>query len=882
MNQQLTRLGKFVRKYWRVIVSYLYLSAIFLLGLPYAACRQPEIFLTIASRAVATLFIGGVVLAIGFGLISYEFRKQIRSYLRLIGTLKYSLIFGLLLVYLPLTACDKFPLHSLLGSLFVELDPLNVLIISSLVIVAMWSLAFTQGVTIDSVEARYNIGDRAMMKRGDHIWEKGYIPKKAYEFFNSDIRELQLGLYTLLSFIGIGIITLPAEQEGSLLSTLRAIFLAVLTALAGLFLGLLFVYFINKAIGRFIRPLYEDEYTPLPKEIATSFDTLRETTSMRLEPMLEKGGARFSQRFSNPLTSSISRFSTWQAIRKWGHEKSKWFLDNKIVKWVYNRLGAFFYALFPAPEHLAALLIGLGLFLLFNLYRLIYPFNPNIHPLPYLYVLIITLIFFISGLDFQFARIRIPFLPILILCVYIGYNYFQVDYFYPIERVETPINQALKPVEVARGSQARENLVIVASTGGGIWASGWTTAALKGLITERPELLHEIRLLSTVSGGTLGAAYFIHDLCHAPEDPASLARADQEAFMSAVFAKSVTSSLSATTYGFAYYDLVRFLTFGIIDPVTNRGLLQEQEWAYIANDQPAAGAAAFGCETDTMLGLRQAIARGNIPAPIFNATALESGRRVMITPINFTVPRSGGEENRGDTLTDLVYGVSYVGPKANHYLEADISLWTAARLSAAFPYVTPAARVKMPRPADQASTDVEPTARQPYHLIDGGYYDNFGVASALDWLGPVLEAREQPDSGLEFSRVAIIELRAFPVPLRNCYEPQQGFASAVIGPPVGLYNIRTGSAFSRNEIELLRFMNLWRKRLGPAGVQIERFVFQPPLLSSSTECKEEKEIGALSWHLTKQQINSLTEQWLEPNNTGELAKLTDFLQPKTR
>lgn len=57
MNQQITLLGKFVKKYWRVIVSYLYLSAIFLLGLPYAACRQPEIFLTIAGRVVAAPFI---------------------------------------------------------------------------------------------------------------------------------------------------------------------------------------------------------------------------------------------------------------------------------------------------------------------------------------------------------------------------------------------------------------------------------------------------------------------------------------------------------------------------------------------------------------------------------------------------------------------------------------------------------------------------------------------------------------------------------------------------------------------------------------------------------------------------------------------------------
>lgn len=343
----------------------------------------------------------------------------------------------------------------------------------------------------------------------------------------------------------------------------------------------------------------------------------------------------------------------------------------------------------------------------------------------------------------------------------------------------------------------------------------------------------------------------------------------------------MASSLSATTCGFAFYDIVRLFTGGIpwFDSATDRGLLLEKQWAHIAAAKAVTGNPLFGCETDKILGLRQAIKQGNIPAPIFNTTAMESGRRIMITPINFDTQAWATQEGRGDTLTELLFKVARVGPKAQNYREVDLDLWTAARLSAAFPYVTPAARAKFRPGAAQEQTGLDKDYQQ-YHLIDGGYYDNFGIASALDWLEPVLQARYQgerdhEDNGLEFTRVALIELRAFPVPFRNCYQSEQGAASAIIGPTIGLYNIRTGSAFSRNEIEISRFKESWANRL--ANVKIERFVFQPPLLSSVTECGEEKEIGPLSWHLTQREINNLNKQWQESANQSELVRLKEFL-----
>jgi hypothetical protein len=250
----------------------------------------------------------------------------------------------------------------------------------------------------------------------------------------------------------------------------------------------------------------------------------------------------------------------------------------------------------------------------------------------------------------------------------------------------------------------------------------------------------------------------------------------------------------------------------------------------------------------------------------------------MITPINFETPRWAYQETRGDTLSELLFGRAALGQNNQPLIEADLSLWTAARLSAAFPYVTPAARAKFQ--PDTAETEIETRAAQ-YHLIDGGYYDNFGVTAALDWLQPVLEARRKRISGLEFNKVVLIELRAFPLPNRNCYKPAQGGSSALIGPALGLYNIRTGAAFSRNEIESERFIKLWRDLLKDEGVQFRRFILEPPqLVSGSSDCKEENQAGPLSWHLTKKNLEDLDQQWQAVVKSGALTKLTNFLESK--
>jgi hypothetical protein len=200
--------------------------------------------------------------------------------------------------------------------------------------------------------------------------------------------------------------------------------------------------------------------------------------------------------------------------------------------------------------------------------------------------------------------------------------------------------------------------------------------------------------------------------------------------------------------------------------------------------------------------------------------------------------------------------------------ELDLPLWTAARLSATFAFVTPAARADL---FEDAAAGTRPTDHRGHHIIDGGYYDNFGVTSALDWLDPVLAAR-MAGRDLDFERVVIIQLRAFRRPNPRDVPAKSGAVAALLGPLVGLEAIRDGAAVSRNDIELSRFAAGWTARLrAPANGR-------PVEVCVATLQPRRGAEGPLSWHLTAKDKKQLADSWLDE----DARKVIDYLATGTR
>src|SRR5206468_4234525 len=126
------------------------------------------------------------------------------------------------------------------------------------------------------------------------------------------------------------------------------------------------------------------------------------------------------------------------------------------------------------------------------------------------------------------------------------------------------------------------------------------------------------------------------------------------------------------------------------------------------------------CGADHFLSTwRARAAAGQQPAVIFNATVPETGQRYLIT--NFAAPDFSRQARK---LADIDLPPEQAAVAFDRsFPDHDLRVTTAARLSATFPLVTPVAR---PRIDDDRS--------RVFHAADGGYYDNYGVASAIEWL----------------------------------------------------------------------------------------------------------------------------------------------------
>ena len=746
----------------------------------------------------------------------------IQQWMNLIGLLKYGIAFSALLIFLPLSAIKGMPLHALLGGLFLELGPLEILLASIFLMGATWSVMFTEGLIVNGMEARWRRGGRAFRHRAQILRSlrspTRHVPGWAEDFFSVPVTLPQLVFFTLLAAPGLVVIIWHGRESffGIEIAWLLKI-IKIILGTAGAAIGILAAYGVMALLC-------------LPAVLVD-----RKNPPLVDQPPAERIWWRLSCETGQRL---------FKGLRRW-ISRLLWFLHLRyLLEEVQEEDGPRW--LVPADHFFAVTNVLALVVVLAAVAFWLHPAQGWEAPaIMYLYIVLTLLIWIFATLDFHLGRLRFSPLVALLLFVVVMYQFFDTDHYYSV-RSRTK-EERMSPVDVAKANKDEENLVVVAASGGGIWAAGWTTLALDELTKQRPELKREIRLLSAISGSSVAAAYYADGLLRNPPDTPDL-----------IHLRSTASSLGAAAYGFAFLDFWRLISGGLL-PLSgdDRGALLEQEWARIAagsvdpRTKTVSKGTGSGAQRD-LLSLRKPIKDGLIPAIIFGATVMESGRRVMITPIDFE-----GRGKRAETLSEFLFD----GKE-----DADMSLWTAARLSSTFAYVSPAARAKF--------REKEPKGQQRHHIIDGGYYDDFGVTSALDWLEPVLEALQR-GAPLRFKRVLIIQLRAFPKEEPKDVPPKAGSVAALLGPLIGLERIRNGAALARDEIDVDRFINSWDDRLS-GQVKLCTVILQPP--SYKEEPKFTDEEPPLSWHLTEAQKKILRDYWRSQKINQAVSDLKGFLK----
>jgi hypothetical protein len=432
-------------------------------------------------------------------------------------------------------------------------------------------------------------------------------------------------------------------------------------------------------------------------------------------------------------------------------------------------------------------------------------------------------------------------------------------------------------------------LIIVTASGGGLHASAWTTAVLARLEAAfdgvSPGSFHRSLLLaSTVSGGSTGLLSYLREIQPgAVPDFTRMQIAAQ------------CSSVEAVGWGFAYYDLpkafVPILPFFI--PPSNGDndldqspLFKDRSWslrkAFARNasnefcedtwhrdrGEPVPSgfrgllASSLKHQSDEealekQLTLRSLLpSRSNLfPAFTMNTTSYEDGLRFLLA--NYRIPDPDSAQDWPDARPNYkarsflaTYNMS-----TGKRFTPDLPLATAAQLSAAFPYISSAARVPL-------SVDKQMNAP---HFVDGGYYDNDGTASVLEFLRYALARPPRVGKDVcqgwtkeEEAKASIRKVRILLVEIRNSGDDKGGefdqwpnhtsatepanLLTQLFIPPLGLWRAGHESVTGRNRVFLAELERALADRL-----EIHRVVF------ADTHAIPDVHTDPLSWSLTPAQ-----------------------------
>jgi hypothetical protein len=477
-------------------------------------------------------------------------------------------------------------------------------------------------------------------------------------------------------------------------------------------------------------------------------------------------------------------------------------------------------------------------------------------------LLLLVLCWTLGFIAFLFDRARVPLFVLLLVAAFFMSFWAATDHFYRTY----PRPGAFEPVRPADLLADRQGapVIVVAASGGGIQAAAWTTRVLTGLDDAarqagRPGLFaRSVRLISAVSGGSVGAMYYVTS--HRECGPAGIDPGTERSPVD----NAMASSLHAVGWGFVFRDMN--ITPIWTNPYTDRGLTLEQAWRRdprLMDDEKSL--LSIWRRNIVTRGGAGAGTGGECPALIFNSMIAETGFPMVFSTVD--MPKATAR------FIDDFYAL---------YPGRDVPITTAARLSATFPYVSPAATADVARGR---------------HAVDGGYYDNYGMATLIAVLDTALRTRGHPQAApaapettngpssspsssspssssmaplaprLSYAlpKVLVIEIREAPLGQSappKIVEPPTLFERAragggstyqVYGPLQGLFQMRGAAQSAHNETERCLMQGTWASE-----VDIKTIDFTYP-----------RRDGPLSWHLTEVDKDHIRDVW---TTDGEINK----------
>lgn len=523
-------------------------------------------------------------------------------------------------------------------------------------------------------------------------------------------------------------------------------------------------------------------------------------------------------------------------------------------------------------------------------------------PISAVYFLLIVWGFIFSAITFVFDRHRVPLAAVLLL--YFGFMtlWRESDHFYAIRPLPEARSQSILggttvdwanpetldnskifglPARVLGAAGARGGpVVVITLAGGGIQAAAWPLAALEAIEKEVPGFHKSVVLISGVSGGSVGAFYYTA----AYQSGSAAGHATQAATEAAM-----SSSLRSITFATLRDDFFKAVAPILYLPagrsvLHDRGLALEQSFLSIASGQvdpllpPHLPGTPAGANYPTLMSWGRDAEKGVRPALIMNGTIVETGERLAFSSVPCSVQTPGAVEFL-------------------HRYNADISVATAARLTATFPFISPAARPivadgPIPSEGPLPKTKIIPGANHwstfPHggsfhHVVDGGYFDNSGVAGAMAWLNEACEQLAQAKPFLELAnpvryrlpkQLIILQMSGFPVKEDSTKEPKaavdagqrsRGTLFEMVSPAQTIVGIR-GTVQATLASQLVE---LFKKRwsvTADSKIEVTHLNVRPIISEAEWQASPVVNLGflppspPLSWHLRQCEQKAIRKQ----------------------
>jgi len=415
----------------------------------------------------------------------------------------------------------------------------------------------------------------------------------------------------------------------------------------------------------------------------------------------------------------------------------------------------------------------------------------------------------------------------------------------------------------------KKPMVIVVASGGGLRAAAWTHMVMSELehrfALEGIPFPYHVRMITGASGGMFGASYYVQSL----KPPGRMTWGhDRRAEMEGRFDKLTQDWLSPIVERMVMNDVPAF--FSPFSTHTDRGIALEQAWSkHLAGDLDAKFEQLADKERE-----------GWCPSLVFSPMLVEDGRRLIISNLDMRYPASNDghliehDVKRPDALTSMSRNYSHEALELFRMFPNSrdtFALSTAVRMSASFPYFSPA----VPLPT-------KPRRR----VVDAGYFDNYGVSLAAAFLF----SRKNTDWFKDnVSKIVVVQIRDgqsdderrlqaiadSPARKKGLNSLLSRSLEEITSPLEGLTNGRVGTCSFRND-GLLELLSTYFEQLrGEPGSgkmpHTQRFF--------TVVNFEFPGHAALSWHLSAEEERQMKGTFGDEKRAEELnGKMNELLQ----